>query len=152
MFYTAYEKSSLTTSVLPHLWTYRSRITLEHLYQTLQVQKMKRKCPILHEFLKEVSCSHQYCSSVCMVCSLTVCSQEPILRATQYLPELVQLQKQMFEFSHRRLDRKEAASLTIREYIKTMKSGKSCLLSGTCLCTVETSRTLLFKYTYIYLV
>ena len=56
-------------------------------------------------------------------CWLIVYSQEPILRATQYLPELVQLQKQMFEFSHRRLDRKEAARVTVREYISSLNSG-----------------------------
>ena len=56
LFYTVYEKSSLpSSSLLPHLWTYRSRINLEHLFQTLQAQKMKDTCPILHEFLKEVS-------------------------------------------------------------------------------------------------
>ena len=56
LFYTVYEKSSIpSSSLLPHLWTYRSRITLEHLFQTLQAQKMKDTCPILHEFLKEVS-------------------------------------------------------------------------------------------------
>ena len=71
LFYTAYEKSSLTSSVLPHLWTYRFRITLEHLYQTLQAQRMKHKCPILHEFLKEVSFSHQFCSTVWCVHSLS---------------------------------------------------------------------------------
>ena len=82
------------------------------------------------------------------MCSLTVYSQEPILRATQYLPELVQLQKQMFEFSHHRLDRKEAASLTIREYIKTLKGSKSYVLPGMVYvyaCTVELSRTCLYK-------
>ena len=57
LLYTSYEKSSLissSSSILPHLWTYRSRITLEHLYQTLLSQKMKDKCPILVEFLKAV--------------------------------------------------------------------------------------------------
>ena len=46
--------------------------------------------------------------------------QEPILRATRYLPELVQLQKQMFDFSHRRLDRKEVAKLPVQDYIKSL--------------------------------
>ena len=56
LFYIVYEKSSIpSSSLLPHLWTYRSRITPEHLFQTLQAQKMKDSCPILHEFLKEVS-------------------------------------------------------------------------------------------------
>ena len=76
LFYTAYEKSSLTSSsssssILPHLWTYRSRITLDHLYQTLQAQKMKDKCPILHEFLKEVSCSYKFSKLLLTHCLIT---------------------------------------------------------------------------------
>ena len=46
-------------SLEPHLWTYRSRITLEHLRQTLQDEKMKEKYPILSEFLQAVC----YCSN-----------------------------------------------------------------------------------------
>ena len=41
-------------SLDPHLWAYRSRITLEHLRQTLQQQNMRKKCPILYTFLQEV--------------------------------------------------------------------------------------------------
>ena len=53
LFYTVYEKISVAPdAILPHLWSYRSRITLEHLFQALQAQKAI--CPILHEFLKEV--------------------------------------------------------------------------------------------------
>ena len=115
-----YERSSLAEgSLLPHLWTYRSRVTLEHLFQTLQAQKMKERCPILHEFLKEVgtvSSSTVYLYTLPFV-------QEPLLRATQYLPGLVQLQKQMYDISHRRLDRKDAAKLSVREFIKGLKSG-----------------------------
>ena len=37
----------------PHLWTYRTRITLDHLSLTLQ-QKGIKECPILQQFLKEV--------------------------------------------------------------------------------------------------
>ena len=119
LFYTVYEKSSIpSSSLLPHLWTYRSRITLEHLFQTLQAQKMKDTCPILHEFLKEVSETVLYYDH-----PMSFSCQESILRATRYLPELVQLQKQMFDFSHRRLDRKEAAKLPVRDYIKSLKNG-----------------------------
>ena len=42
-------------SLEPHLWAYRSQITLEHLRQTLQQQNVKKKCPILCEFLQNVS-------------------------------------------------------------------------------------------------
>ena len=50
--------------------------------------------------------------------------QEPILRATHYILELVQLQKQMFEFCNYRMDRKEAARLSVCEYITSLKSGE----------------------------
>ena len=79
---------------------------------------MKDTCPILHEFLKEVSETVLCCDQ-----SMSFSCQESILRATHYLPELVQLQKQMFDFSHRRLDRKEAAKLPVREYINSLKNG-----------------------------
>ena len=79
---------------------------------------MKDTCPILHEFLKEVSETVLYCGH-----SMSFSCQESILRATRYLPELVQLQKQMFDFSHGRLDRKEAAKLPVRDYIKNLKNG-----------------------------
>ena len=53
LFYTVYEKISVAPkAIVPHLWSYRSRVTLEHLFQTLQAQK--KTCPILHDFLKEV--------------------------------------------------------------------------------------------------
>ena len=56
LFYLAYEKVKYAKESLePHLWTYRSRITLEHLRQSLHDKKMKQKYPILHEFLQAVS-------------------------------------------------------------------------------------------------
>ena len=55
LFYTVHEKSSIAEgSVIPHLWTYRSRISLEHLFQTLQAQDKRKECPILYQFLNEV--------------------------------------------------------------------------------------------------
>ena len=54
LFYVIYEKVSVAPEAfLPHLWTYRSRITLEHLYQILQTQK--DTYPILYEFLQQVN-------------------------------------------------------------------------------------------------
>ena len=60
LFYLVYEHVQVAEGSLdPHLWAFRSRITLEHLRQTLQQQNM---CPILHAFLQDV------CVHVC-VCS-----------------------------------------------------------------------------------
>ena len=54
LFYVIHEKVSVAPEAfLPHLWTYRSRITLEHLYQILQPQK--DTYPILYEFLQQVN-------------------------------------------------------------------------------------------------
>ena len=56
LFFLVYEKMAINSnSMEPHLWSYRQRISLEHLGQTLQEQKLKEKFPILHEFLQAVS-------------------------------------------------------------------------------------------------
>ena len=57
LFFLVYERVELMnqSSIQPHLWTYRSRITLDHLAQTLQEKKMKEKHPVLYEFLQAVS-------------------------------------------------------------------------------------------------
>lgn len=56
MFYLMYERVQVAKESLePHLWAYRSQITLEHLRQTLQQQNVKNKCPILCAFLQNVS-------------------------------------------------------------------------------------------------
>ena len=53
LFYTVCEKKAIAKkSILPSLWTYRSRVTLEHL---LQMVKNERTCTILLEFLNQVS-------------------------------------------------------------------------------------------------
>ena len=55
LLYLVYERVRVSEdSLAPHLWTYRARITLEHLSQTLQQQSNTAKYPILLEFLKEV--------------------------------------------------------------------------------------------------
>lgn len=51
----AYERLEVSQdSIQPHLWSYRQRITLEHLQQTLAEANLKDKYPILHEFLRMV--------------------------------------------------------------------------------------------------
>ena len=52
LFYTVCEKTSVSKgNILPSLWAYRSRITLEHL---LQLVKNQKQFPLLLEFLNEV--------------------------------------------------------------------------------------------------
>ena len=51
----AYEKDQVSEgNIQPHFWSYRQRITLEHLGQTLSESSLKVKYPILHEFLEKV--------------------------------------------------------------------------------------------------
>lgn len=53
LFYIIHEKADLPPKALvPHLWTYRSRITLEHLFHALQAKR--DTCPILYKFLQLV--------------------------------------------------------------------------------------------------
>ena len=49
--------------------------------------------------------------------------QEPILRATQYIPGIVQLQQQLHDLYHRRLDKTEAAQITVGDFVRGLKIG-----------------------------
>jgi len=51
----AYEKNT-DDNPAAAMWRYRSRITIEHLGFFIEQQKSKIECPILKEFLKQVSC------------------------------------------------------------------------------------------------
>ena len=63
LFYVIHEKvPTAPGDIVPHLWTYRSRITLEHLLQILQTKKST--CPILHEFLQMVYTQYHTLSSM----------------------------------------------------------------------------------------
>ena len=56
LFYLVHEKVKVKSESLgPHLWTYRQKISLEHLGLTLKEEKLKKAYPILHVFLVEVS-------------------------------------------------------------------------------------------------
>ncbi|CAI8002399.1 E3 ubiquitin-protein ligase rnf213-alpha [Geodia barretti] len=93
LYYLVYERAPMVKDSLePHLWGYRPRITLEHLTRYLQQQK---KFPILEEFLKN----------------------EPVLQATQYIPDIVRLQKQLFDELHHRINHKVAHTVSIHDFI-----------------------------------
>ena len=53
--------------------------------------------------------------------------QEPLLRATQYLPAIVKLQQEMYQLSHRRLDKNEVAKITIGNYIDSLKQHRGII-------------------------
>ena len=67
LFRIVYEKSNVKMKTLdPHLWSYRQRVSLEHLGQTLLDETSKEKYPILHEFLKVVSLELKNPVTYCM--------------------------------------------------------------------------------------
>ena len=110
----------------PHLWSYRQRVSLEHLGQTLQEKKLKEKYPILHEFLRVVSEyeNHVLVHTVVMLGNGSIIlMQEPSLRATQYLPDIVKLQQCLYDSFHHRLDRTDARTLTIGDFLEKLSSG-----------------------------
>ena len=131
LLYTVFEKNSVAeSSIAPHLWTYRSRITLEHLFQTLQAQDKRKECPILYQFLTQV---RLVClTSISELGMMFLSNQEPTLRATQYLPGIVQLQQQMYDNFHHKLDRKEANQYTIKKFIKLLGRSEFAAKQGCC--------------------
>ncbi|XP_046861644.1 E3 ubiquitin-protein ligase rnf213-alpha-like [Xenia sp. Carnegie-2017] len=85
----------------PALWRNRKKITIEHLFFKYQeyshgVKVPTDKCEVLDEFLKK----------------------ECHLRALQYLPKIIKLQRFLFEKFHRRLDRNDAEKYTIGDLYK----------------------------------
>ncbi|XP_065899490.1 E3 ubiquitin-protein ligase rnf213-alpha-like isoform X3 [Dysidea avara] len=88
----AYEKNT-DDNPAAAMWRYRSRITIEHLGFFIEQQKSKVECPILKEFLK----------------------QEIKLRATQYLPDIVQLQQILYKQYNYTFDEEEVSQLTIQD-------------------------------------
>ena len=56
LFCIVYEKNKMKKGILePHLWSYRQKISLEHLGLTLQDIQLKERFPILYHFLQVVS-------------------------------------------------------------------------------------------------
>ena len=46
------------------------------------------------------------------------------MRATQYLPDIVRLQQCLYDAFHHRLDKKEAVTQTVREFLDNLTTGK----------------------------
>ena len=45
------------------------------------------------------------------------------MRATQYLPDVVKLQRSLYDAFHHRLDRKDAKTMTIDQFLQGLMSG-----------------------------
>ncbi|KAK7478894.1 hypothetical protein BaRGS_00029875, partial [Batillaria attramentaria] len=85
---------------LPAMWRYRPRITVDHFFRQFHLQvethkNMKDKFPVIRLFSAE---SH-------------------VLRALHHLPAILSGQKRLMMQLHRRLDRAEAATLTIGDVL-----------------------------------
>ncbi|KAI6647030.1 E3 ubiquitin-protein ligase [Oopsacas minuta] len=87
---------------LPHLWRYRTIVSLEHFSQSFSTANLnaKNKCPLVDKFLKE----------------------ENKLFVTRYLPDIVQLQRRVGDKFLHRLDRREAANTSIKDFLNRMKT------------------------------
>ncbi|XP_028416581.1 E3 ubiquitin-protein ligase RNF213-like [Dendronephthya gigantea] len=99
------------TPMCPALWRHRKKITIEYLSFKFQEysqdgNKLER-CEVLAEFLKK----------------------EQHLRALQYLPDIVKLQRLLFEKFHRRLDRIEAETYIIGKFLKSVSQVKEQFIS-----------------------
>ena len=89
---------------LPHLWRYRTIVSLEHFSQSFSTAdvRIKDKCPLVDKFLRE----------------------ENKLFVTRYLPDIVQLQRRVRDKFLHRLDRREAVNTTIKQFLDRTKNGK----------------------------
>ena len=71
--------------------------------------------------------------------------QEPVLRITQYLPDIHYLQKLLFDQFHQRFDQGDVLNMSINEYLKSLNNGTRiillCLLNLFLDRTPETSNT-----------
>jgi hypothetical protein len=46
-----------------------------------------------------------------------------VLRATQYLPDIVRLQQCLYDAFHHRLDKKDAVTQSVREFLDNLTTG-----------------------------
>ena len=55
LFYLVYERVQVSKgNLIPHMWTFQSKVTLESLTQKIQEKSIKDQHPILHHFLQAV--------------------------------------------------------------------------------------------------
>ncbi|KAI6652351.1 E3 ubiquitin-protein ligase [Oopsacas minuta] len=84
-------------NILPHLWRYRTIVSLEHFSQSFSTADIntKHNCPLVDKFLRE----------------------ERKLFVTRYLPDIVHLQRKVRDRLLHRLDRREATATTIKDFL-----------------------------------
>ena len=103
-----------------HLWTFRQPINLEHLKRVLHSNKIK--IPVLDAFLQAVSSiSKLDIDNFLYISSPWLTPQEPSLRATQYLPDIVKLQHFLFNMYNKQLEMEKAETCTISDFLIEVK-------------------------------
>ena len=81
---------------LPYLWRYRTIVSLEHFSQCFSSAD---SCPLIDKFLRE----------------------ESKLYVTRYLPDIIQLQKRMRDRLLHRIDRREATTTRIKDFLDKVR-------------------------------
>jgi hypothetical protein len=81
------------------LWRYRIRVSVDHLTHTLEQNMMSSECKLLREFLK----------------------QESKLRALQYLPDVVKLQRLLMDKYDGRISLQEARTFRVGRFLNSVK-------------------------------
>ena len=156
VFLAVYEKSKREPSMTQTLWAFRSRITLENLNRSFNpLPNAKALHPLLHMFLHEVNypchtvVTYIYSGLTAFRSGfmlqhhhrlnwhwgiLSVLLQEPLLRALQYLPDIIKLQRVLTTHFNLKIDRNECQTkVFIRSALAqvTVSSGKMRLSQHT---------------------
>ena len=105
----------------PRLWRYRVRVSIDHLTHTLEQNMIScgpNQCQLLREFLKQVLCYNpQYLFSVSIVRYM----QESKLRALQYLPDVVKLQRLLMDKYDGRISLQEARTFHVGRFLNCIQ-------------------------------
>ena len=110
-----------SSSSSPRLWRYRVRVSIDHLTHTLE-QNLNSCGPnqfsLLREFLKQVLfCYNPQYPFFSPACSL----QESKLRALQYLPDVVKLQRLLMSKYDRRISLQEARTFRVGQFLSSIQ-------------------------------
>ena len=104
----------------PRLWRYRVRVSIDHLTHTLEQNMIScgpNQCQLLREFLKQVLC----CNPQYLFFSFDCTLQESKLRALQYLPDVVKLQRLLMDKYDRRISLQEARTFRVGRFLNSIQ-------------------------------
>ena len=89
--------------------------TPHQIHATTEDEKVPYPGRVPEERMQNLRCD----LGVFYLCSL----QEAVLQATQYIPDIVRLQKQMFNEFHHRIDHKHAHNERMEDFIRKQPTG-----------------------------